>query len=95
MTKKPETKLILVEAVSQHRMRYVVEVPVGQDEWALDTVVCNEAKEFGQKWLDEVIVSHRPINQEDLLDLAKEDNEYATPDFVEKLITKMEELEKN
>ena len=41
-----ETELVLVETVFQHRMRYVVEVPQGKKDWALDTVVCQEAQEF-------------------------------------------------
>lgn len=90
---KPETKLVLVEAVSQHRIRYVIEVPAGKEEWALDTVVCNDAKEFGQRHLDEVIVSHRIVEQKDLLALAKEDNEYITQELMEKSITLLEDVD--
>ena len=56
MRKKEETQWVLVETVSMFRERYMVEVPVGTDrygkdksEWALDTVVLEEAKEFSQK----------------------------------------------
>ena len=30
---KPATKLVLVETVSQHRIRYVIEVPAGKEDW--------------------------------------------------------------
>lgn len=53
------TKWVLVDCVSMFRMRYMVEVPEEHPEYALDTVVMKEAKEFSQEHLDEVIVSHR------------------------------------
>ena len=73
-----EKELVLVETVSLFRMRYVVEVPAGNKEYALDTVVCNEAKEFSQKYLDETIVSHRVISKEEALKLVDHDNEYCS-----------------
>ena len=77
LTKKTTKKLVLVEAVSTFRMRYVVEVPEGKEDWALDTVVMQEAKEFSQKHLDETIVSHRVVSREEVLSMCDEDNEYA------------------
>ena len=72
-----ETEFVLVECISQHRMCYVVEVPKGKSEWALDTVVCEDAKEFSQEWLGETIFSHRVIpTREDVLQLCNEDNDY-------------------
>ena len=80
---KEETQLVLVECISQFRQRYLVEVPVGIDDygndkalWALDTVTMEEAKEFSQAHLGEVIVSHRVISEEDALELARTDNDY-------------------
>jgi hypothetical protein len=81
MSKK--TQLVLVETVSMFRMRYVVEVPVGTDDynndkslWALDTVTMNEAQEFSQEHLDETIVSHRVVSKKEALALCDIDNEY-------------------
>jgi hypothetical protein len=72
-------KWVLVEAVSQFRMRYMVEVPEENPEWALDTVTMNEGKEFSQEWLGEVIVSHRVMpTQEDALALCDVDNDYCS-----------------
>ena len=79
MTKKQETELVLVECVSTFRMRYMVEVPKGKADWALDTVTMNEAKEFSQKHLGETIVSHRVISEEDALTLCDNENDYAKP----------------
>ena len=56
---KKEKVWVMVEAVSQFRMRYMVEVDAAHPEWALDTVTCNEAKEFSQEHIGETIVSHR------------------------------------
>ena len=44
---KPEVEIVLVETISTFRMRYVIEVPVGKKEWALDTVTISaEVKEW-------------------------------------------------
>lgn len=71
-----ETEWVLVETVSQFRMRYMVEVPVGKKDWALDTVTVNEAKEFSQEHIGETIVSHRVLSKEEALRLCDEDNSY-------------------
>ncbi len=79
LTKKNEstqTEWILVETVSQFRQRYVVEVPVGKSEYALDSVSSEDVKEFSQKHLGETIVSSRVISKEDALNLFDEDNDY-------------------
>jgi hypothetical protein len=57
--KEPEKVWVMVEAISQFRMRYMVEVPADHPEYALDTVTCEEAKEFSQEHIGETIVSHR------------------------------------
>jgi hypothetical protein len=67
---------VLVEAISQFRERYLVQVPQGKTDWALDTVTMEEAKEFSQKHLGETIVSHRIVSQEEALKLCDVDNDY-------------------
>ncbi len=85
LTKKPETQWVLVEAVSTFRQRYMVEVPVGTDDygndkskWALDTVTMQEAKEFSQEHLGEQIVSHRIVSMDEAMTMCDNDNDYAT-----------------
>ncbi len=73
---KPETEWVMVETVSQFRMRYMVEVPKGKKEWALDTVTCQEAKEFSQEHIGESIVSHRVVSEEEGIKICDEDNNY-------------------
>ena len=73
---KVQTELVLVETVSQFRQRYVVEVPKGQTEYAMDTVTMQEAHEFSQEHLGETIISHRVITKEEALDLCDIDNDY-------------------
>lgn len=79
------SKWVMVETVSQHRMRYCVEVPDDVEggeypctpkDYASDTVVCEDAKEFSQEWLGETIVSTREVAFEDAIKLFKEDNDY-------------------
>ena len=64
----------LVECISTFRIRYVIDTD--NTEWAEDTVVMEEAKEFSQLHLGEQIVSTRTINKEEYLRLFDEDNEY-------------------
>lgn len=85
LEKKEKTQWVMVETVSSFRHRYMVEVPVGVDDfnkdkkdWALDTVSMEEAKEFSQKHIGEQIVSHRVVSIEEALKLCDEDNEYAS-----------------
>ena len=77
MKKKVETELVLVECISMFRQRYVVEVPKDHSEWALDTVVMQEAKEFSQEHIGENIISHRVVSKEEVLALCDIDNDYA------------------
>jgi hypothetical protein len=75
---KNETELVLVECILQYRMRYVVEVPVGKSDWALDTVTMEEAVEFSQLSLGETIVSHRVVSNDEVVQLCDEDNQYCS-----------------
>jgi hypothetical protein len=75
-SEKQKMAWVLVECVSQFRMRYMVEVPADHPEYALDTVTMNEAKEFSQEHLGETIVSHRVIKEKDALELCDVDNHY-------------------
>jgi len=77
LTKKTEEKTwVLVETVQMFRHRYMVEAPVQNAEYALDTVVMNQAKEFSQLYLGETITSHRVLSEEAALELCDVDNEY-------------------
>jgi hypothetical protein len=79
MTKKETTtEWVLVECISTFRERYMVEVPIGKQLWALDTVTMNEAKEFSQEHLGETIVSHRVVSLEEALVLCDKDNDYCS-----------------
>jgi hypothetical protein len=76
MAKKDKKVWVLVETVSMFRHRYVVEAPADHPEYAMDTVVCDEAKEFSQEWMGENIVSHRVVKTDEALRICDEDNEY-------------------
>jgi len=85
MKKKEPTQWVLVETISTFRHRYMVEVPVGIDnygkdktEWALDTVTMEDAKEFSQQHIGEQIVSHRVVTKEEALALCDKDNGYGS-----------------
>lgn len=79
------SKFVLVETISQYRMRYVIEVPDNHNDgeypcsaetWAADTVTSEEMKEFSQLWLGETIVSAHEITNEKIITMCDEDNEY-------------------
>jgi hypothetical protein len=67
---------VLVEAIQSYRMRYMVEAPAANPEYAMDDVTCEDAKEFSQLALPEVITSHRVMTQEEAIALCDEDNHY-------------------
>jgi hypothetical protein len=74
-------KLVMVDCLSQHRIRYCVEVE-DDIEHALDEVVMQsdncEFLEFSQEHLtpSPVILSYREISKEDYLSMFNEDNDY-------------------
>jgi len=79
------SKFVLVDCISQYRMRYIIEVPDNHNEqeypcsaeqWALDTVTAEEMQEFSQLYLGETIVSSREITKEEIVPLCDIDNEY-------------------
>ena len=79
------SKFVLVETISQYRMRYVIEVPDDHNDrevpctaiqWAEDTVTIEEMKEFSQKWLGEVIATSREVDRDEILRMVNEDNDY-------------------
>ena len=74
--KKMEKELVMVECVSTFRMRYVVEVPKGKSEWALDSVTMNEVTEFSQTHIGEQIVSLRVIDEDEFIKMFDKDNSY-------------------
>ena len=74
-------KLVMVDGLSQFRVRYCVEVE-DDIEHALDEVVCRyddlEFHEFSQEHLlpSPVIISYKEINKEEYLRMFDEDNSY-------------------
>jgi hypothetical protein len=96
---KVEKEWVLVECISTFRHRYVVQVPQGKAEWALDTVSMNEAKEFSQLHLGETIVSHRVVTEDEALTICDVDNDYLTSwtseQKIKNLFTSEEDLNDN
>jgi hypothetical protein len=79
------SKYVLVDTLSQYRMRYVIEVPDDHNDkefpcsaiqWAEDTVTMEEMKEFSQKWLGETIIGSREVTRDEILQICDEDNDY-------------------
>lgn len=73
-------KLVMVDCISQFRMRYCVEVEDNIDH-ALDHVTIYEhdpekLKEFSQLHLGCHIISHREIDKEEYLHMFDEENDY-------------------
>lgn len=80
-----DKKYVVVTAVSSYRVRYAIPMdelqalnidhPV-ETTWALDSVTCEEVKEFSQEWLGEHIVDHSVLTEEEILELFDKDNAY-------------------
>ena len=80
------SKYVMVDAISQFRMRYVVEVPddvenpsegkypCTPEQYASDTVVCEDTREFSQEHLGETIVSTREVSLEEAIAQWRKDN---------------------
>lgn len=78
MTKKQETELVLVETISTFKHQYVVEVPKGKAEWALDDVTMESVGEMSQTHLGEQISGYRTITEEEFIQEFDKNNEYAS-----------------
>ncbi len=70
----PEREYVLIETLLTYRLRYVVEVPVGQDEHIIPSLELSELKEFSQRPLEEQISSYRTISNENVISLCDGDN---------------------
>jgi hypothetical protein len=79
---KSDKVWVMVECIQQYRMRYMVQAPATNPEYALDDVTMKTVKEFSQLDIGETIVSHRVISHDDALKLCDEDNDY-TKDWTE------------
>jgi hypothetical protein len=77
LTKKEDKVWVMVDCIQSYRMRYMVQAPASNPEWALDTVTMNEAKEFSQEALPEQIFSHRIVTEEEALQICDQDNDYS------------------
>ena len=80
-----DKRYVVVTAISQYRMRYVVSLDDLQQcntknpvdpAWALDAVTCNDLEEFSQLWLGETIIDHDVVSEDKLLEIFDTDNDY-------------------
>lgn len=80
MTNENETEWVLVETLSQFKISYMVEVPKGKAEYALDTVAMEEANEFSQVHLlpTDIILGYKVVSKEEALALSDERNDYTS-----------------
>jgi hypothetical protein len=76
MANSKEKVWVLVECIQSYRMRYCVEAPATNPEYALDDVTMQTTKEFSQLALPELIVSHRVVPEDEAIKICREDNEY-------------------
>ena len=67
-------RLVLVETISTFRERYVLEVLDGVEiRHCLDSVTCEEAETFSSEHLGEHIISHREIDEDEMMAIYKAD----------------------
>ena len=80
-----DEKYVVVTAISQFKIRYVVPMSELQKEnpdapvdplWALDGVTCNDYEEFSQEHLGEVITDWQIENEEQILERFDRENDY-------------------
>ena len=80
------SKYVMVDAISQFRMRYVIEVPddvespsegkypCTPEAYASDSVTCEDVREFSQEHIGETIVSTREVSLEEAITQWRKDN---------------------
>ena len=73
---KVDNVWVMVDTVLTYRMRYCVQTPVTNPEYALDDVTMETAKEFSQLSIGEQIVSHRIVSEEEAITMCDVDNDY-------------------
>lgn len=84
-----DERYVIVTCISQFRQRYCVpmselqklntEIPLDDKkarEWAMDSVTCEDVKEFSQQWLGETILDTMVLDKERVLQLFDRDNDY-------------------
>lgn len=77
---------VVVTAVSQFRMRYVMhkddlqklntEAEVNPIEWAEDTVISEEIDDFSQEHLGQIVLDSRMVDEDEMLEIFDRDNDY-------------------
>ena len=94
------SKYVMVDTVSQFRMRYVVEVPddveipsegkypCTPEQYASDSVTCEDTREFSQEHLGETIVSTREVSLEEAIAQWRKDNGGAFDSWSDELVVK-------
>ena len=94
------SKYVMVDTVSQFRMRYVVEVPddvenpsegkypCTPEQYASDSVTCEDVREFSQEHLGETIVSTREVPLEEAIAQWRKDNGGAFDVWSDELVVK-------
>ena len=73
---KVDNVWVMVDTVLTYRMRYCVQTPATNPEYALDDVTTETAKEFSQLSIGEQIVSHRIVSEEEAITMCDVDNDY-------------------
>ena len=73
---KVDNVWVMVDTVLTYRMRYCVQTPAANPEYALDSVAMEDAKEFSQLSIGEQIVSHRIVSEEEAITMCDVDNDY-------------------
>lgn len=82
-------RYVLVDAISQFRMRYVVEIPENVEnpteeglypctpiQYAEDTVTCGDVKEFTQKHIGESILDSREVTLDEAFKIFRSEEPY-------------------
>jgi len=87
-------KYVKVDLISSFRQSYIIPYEALQEmnekvrltdelamQWAEESVMCEEVKEFSQKWIGENVVDVDIINTEKALELFKRDNKVLSEEW--------------
>lgn len=81
-------KKVLVETIYTFKHSYLCEIPdESPAEWAMDIVTMEEAGEFTQEGMGEMILGHRVVTEKEAVDYYNEVNKSYPIESTERFVT--------
>jgi hypothetical protein len=100
-----EEKYVVVTTISSFHHHYCIpvselqklnpDVPVKPEEWAMDSVTCEDVEEMSQRHIGETIINSSIHNEQEILALFRKENTYLSTWSDEQIINYIFKWRKN